>query len=544
VNCGDAWLHSFLPPILNSTAAWVRSTLFLITYDEANLTDTRGIYGTTGGGIVYTAAVGDCATPHYTSATPYSTFSLLTTTEWLLGLGRTGHHDNWSTYPPMKDMVNSSTCGSTPSSYSLTTGAMPAGGGSVAPPSGSYVGGTTVTLSETPATGYAFTGWIGTGAGSYTGPNPSPTLSVTSNLTETAHFALGYPVTFEESGLPTGTVWSVAVGGQSAVSSSSTSIGFTEVNGSYSFSVGSVTGYVASPLTGTVDVSGSGTVIPVTFLPGPPVITSFDSVPSSLALGGSTTFQVSAQGGGSALTYTYSGLPAGCASENQSSLSCIPSATGTFTVEVAVSDTQGSAAYANTTLVVGAGDLLSFAESGLSAGTSWGVTIGATTLTADTSPIDFYLPAGTYRWVIDPPPYETAKKPSGSTSLSASGVTVTVNFEHAYLVTFAETGLSPGTVWKVILRTVAETSSTDAITYWTPNGTYAYSIAAVSGYSVSSTPSSVVVAHAPTTISVTFTSTAAAARPPIEIGMTTAALPFLVLSIVAPTSRGSRNART
>ena len=35
---------------------------------------------------------------------PYDTVSLLTTTEWLLDLGRTGHNDSWTRSPPMTDL--------------------------------------------------------------------------------------------------------------------------------------------------------------------------------------------------------------------------------------------------------------------------------------------------------------------------------------------------------------------------------------------------------------------------------------------------------
>ena len=74
-----------------------------------------------------------------------------------------------------------------------------------------------------------------------------------------------YAVTFSESGLKTGTTWSVNLGG-AVNSSSTTAIGFSEPNGTYSYSIGAVSGYTASPSSGSVTVSGAAPPpIPITF---------------------------------------------------------------------------------------------------------------------------------------------------------------------------------------------------------------------------------------------------------------------------------------
>ena len=65
-----------------------------------------------------------------------------------------------------------------------------------------------------------------------------------------------YQVTFSETGLPSGTSWSVTLNGSLETSTNSTII-FTEANGTYSFTVGQVAGYNTSNATGEVDVSGS-----------------------------------------------------------------------------------------------------------------------------------------------------------------------------------------------------------------------------------------------------------------------------------------------
>ncbi|MGC9137644.1 MAG: S53 family peptidase, partial [Thermoplasmata archaeon] len=73
-----------------------------------------------------------------------------------------------------------------------------------------------------------------------------------------------YTVTFTESGLPSGTSWSVTLAG-STKSSTTNTITFSEPNGSYSFSVGTVTGYTASPSSGTINVNGANVNQAITF---------------------------------------------------------------------------------------------------------------------------------------------------------------------------------------------------------------------------------------------------------------------------------------
>lgn len=73
-----------------------------------------------------------------------------------------------------------------------------------------------------------------------------------------------YTVAFVALGLPAGTSWSVTLAG-TTVSSALGEISFTEPNGTYAYTVGSVTGYAQSPASGNVTVSGSSPFVDVTF---------------------------------------------------------------------------------------------------------------------------------------------------------------------------------------------------------------------------------------------------------------------------------------
>jgi hypothetical protein len=77
--------------------------------------------------------------------------------------------------------------------------------------------GASVPLTESAHSGYVFLGWSGVGLGSYTGTNPNPTLTIEGPVTEAASFAplpgSRFNMSFTETGLATGTLWTAYVGG-------------------------------------------------------------------------------------------------------------------------------------------------------------------------------------------------------------------------------------------------------------------------------------------------------------------------------------------
>ncbi len=74
------------------------------------------------------------------------------------------------------------------------------------------------------------------------------------------------PVTFTESGLPSGQSWEVTLGTQTLSATGST-IHFTVLNGSYPFTVAPSKGWLPSPHSGTELVAGAATGVPITFSP-------------------------------------------------------------------------------------------------------------------------------------------------------------------------------------------------------------------------------------------------------------------------------------
>ncbi len=78
----------------------------------------------------------------------------------------------------------------------------------------------------------------------------------------------------------------------------------------------------------------------------------FQAVPSTFPLGSSLTLLVNVSGGTPPFTFTYSGLPPGCPPPRSATVSCLPGETGTFGIEVSVSDSTGEQASNSITITV------------------------------------------------------------------------------------------------------------------------------------------------------------------------------------------------
>ena len=153
-----------------------------------------------------------------------------------------------------------------------------------------------------------------TGASSYTGPQTmwGGFVSTTANTTL-------YAVTFTESGLPTGTSWSVTFNGQTE-SSTGSSITFSGIPpGTYTYTVIPPSGYFASPSSGSVTVTSSNVTEPISFSQQTYSLTIYSEDGGSVTyvypegnieqvpVGGSSTIQVPAGAEVSILAYPSAG---------------------------------------------------------------------------------------------------------------------------------------------------------------------------------------------------------------------------------------------
>ncbi|MHB8352144.1 MAG: hypothetical protein ACYDFT_05595 [Thermoplasmata archaeon] len=131
----------------------------------------------------------------------------------------------------------------------------------------------------------------------------------------------------------------------------------------YSLSVGiNATGTV--PLLGTVELPvvpfgpvGHGNGMPSRVLgnytvTAPLTILGFAADPSTAPTDASVVLNVSVSGGNPPLSYRYLKLPAGCPNGTTSTVYCVPTAPGSYTVRVLVTDAQGIQRSANASLTI------------------------------------------------------------------------------------------------------------------------------------------------------------------------------------------------
>lgn len=114
--------------------------------------------------------------------------------------------------------------------------------------------------------GQAFVDWSATGESVNRSTANPATLDIEANGTLTATYAVGFNVTFNESGLLFGTTWQVSIEGNPLQSTSATPtlVVFQEPNGSYPYVIGKIP-YYAARYAGTVDVDGHSVEVNVTF---------------------------------------------------------------------------------------------------------------------------------------------------------------------------------------------------------------------------------------------------------------------------------------
>jgi hypothetical protein len=91
-------------------------------------------------------------------------------------------------------------------------------------------------------------------------------------------------------------------------------------------------------------MTGSGSLV----VHRDPSVSLFVTNGAPTIVGNPIDLQADAANGSGAFTYAYTGLPTGCDSENSSTLTCTPSATGSYLVTVTVHDSLGVSATAET----------------------------------------------------------------------------------------------------------------------------------------------------------------------------------------------------
>jgi len=325
-----------------------------------------------------------------------------------------------------------------------------------------------------------------------------------------------YTVTFSETGLPSGTTWSVHVayigcgcdGVRKTVSSDVPTLTIAVTNGSYAYNVLRVPGYFVNVSAhGTFNVSNANvSAIPIVFHAIVPFVAEF----TETGLPPGTFWTVGVVGNGKGQERA---LEDQTASSTGTSLNfSLPNGTYHYSVaKVAGSffvDKSGqgkfviagaSPAPIAVTFVTPPIYTVTFSEKGLVAGTNWSVRVhgfadGATidqTLSSTTTNVTFDLPNGTYDYAIAQVlGFDLNVSVYGSVVVNGAPVVVSVPYTVIspgafYPVAFEESGLASGTHWSVTVtlkhtfgHSRSETQSSDGskIFFLLQNGTFRYQV--------------------------------------------------------------------
>ncbi|MCI4357035.1 MAG: hypothetical protein L3K18_07845 [Thermoplasmata archaeon] len=319
-----------------------------------------------------------------------------------------------------------------------------------------------------------------------------------------------YVVVITETGLPSGTNWTVNLTSLSTqVSiyhwSLTPNVTFSVPNGSYRFTLRPVIGLSPSPPSGNLTVSGAGVTQTVSFVAPParyevtfvasgiPVnwgwVVIFNGSQSETSSPESLSFQV-VNG-----TYSY-GI----------------GQTGSYTPTPAF----GNLTVSGQNLVIAVSFrapttyLVSFNETGLAPGTSWQVWLGGATAGSSTPSVVFNMTNGSYAFVLtagaQPTGYVSANSP-GNLTVSGSAILLNVTFVPApYLLTFSETDLPSNTVFSAWVTGLGGLGQAGVGSFGISvvNGTYAYWVPPVWGYQPTVPTGNVTIGGASVTVNVTF----------------------------------------
>jgi YVTN family beta-propeller protein len=148
----------------------------------------------------------------------------------------------------------------------------------------------------------------------------------------------------------------------------------------------------------------------------------------------------------------------------------------------------------NTVSVISTWFPVTLTESGLPTGDRWWINVtGGAAAVSNNSSLSFEEPNGNYSFSVTSSD-RTYSCPGGSFSVSNAGTSESIVCSRVtYLVSFTETGLPAGTNWSVTLGGVALRSTESSVTFPEPNGTYAYEVGALPGWTTQLYNSSIVV---------------------------------------------------
>ncbi len=148
---------------------------------------------------------------------------------------------------------------------------------------------------------------------------------------------------------------------------------------------------------------------------------------------------------------------------------------------------------------------VTFTEVGLPGGTNWSVTFDGNSNNSTGTVVGFMVPNGTDPFSIGAVAGFVPAPQAGNLTVNGQSISEGVNFSaFTFNATFRESGLPGGTNWEVSVAGTLSSSSSTRITVPEANGTYPYTVVAISGYTTAPANGSLVVANDSPTIRISF----------------------------------------
>lgn len=303
-------------------------------------------------------------------------------------------------------------------------------------------------------------------------PDPSTGTVTVAGAGSTVDIAFApvsmYLVTFTETGLPAGTAWTVAYANVSSVSVTAELEFYASDGDPVFYASTSYRDYEATPDTGPLPVHGAPASQALVFGPPPAlylVLFSETGLPTatnwSVTLGTTTNSSTATTNSFQEANGTYSyaiGTVAGYAPT-----------VGTGSVSVAGTPVSVLVRFrAVPTYSV------TFRETGLPDGELWSATLNGLARSAINTTITFYEPNGSYAFSVAALPVYLPSPAAGTITVAGNAVHQPVSFAEEFEITFSETGLPLGTHWTVNLSGSARSAAAPTISFFAPNGTYAF----------------------------------------------------------------------
>jgi hypothetical protein len=181
----------------------------------------------------------------------------------------------------------------------------------------------------------------------------------------------------------------------------------------------------------------------------PLAITAMNVTPAKLSAGGTLKLTSAITGGSGGTTYTWTGLPPGCFTENVPAFTCAPAAAGNYTIGLTVNDTSGASTSSHEVQVevIPPLEMTSFYASSTNVQTGTAVMF--------TSGVEGGAGPYTYRWMSSPPV---------CAGTSTSTMSCTFNRSGTYLVTLEVTDSGGSSVSGSVQITVGAPQSAPSYT--------------------------------------------------------------------------------